>query len=75
MCTPVASNEDESYNCTLSISERAVAIFKQRKALGQSRRTNETFTACFQSMEEIISRYHFSYVLPEKFTSDFIEER
>ena len=75
-------NADGSYNRTMMFLEKALAILEQWKASGQSGLTNETFTACIQSVKammalasHLILERGFTYVLPGKFTSDPIEGR
>lgn len=66
----------------LKFLQSAVGIFKQWKLSGRVGLTRETFTACIQSLEAMLSltdhllkNHGFSYVLPGKFTSDPIEGR
>ena len=75
-------NANGSYNCTKTLLEKVLAMLEQSKASGQSRVTDETFTACIQSVKammalasHLILERDFTYALPGKFTSDPIEKR
>ena len=52
MCKPLTAAEG-SASPSLTFLHRATEIFKQWKASEQSGLTNETFTACIQSMEAV----------------------
>ena len=53
MCKPLTVNAKGSASFSLTFLHQATEIFKQWKASGQSGLTNETFTACNQSMEAV----------------------
>ena len=53
MCKPLTVNAQGSASFSLTFLHRVTEIFKQGKASGQSGLTNETFSACIQSMEAV----------------------
>ena len=55
MCKPLCLDEAGSSNYTLQFLLKALAIFKQWKASGQSGLTADTLIACTQSLEAMVA--------------------
>ena len=81
ICEPLRLT-DGNPNISFQVLCNAIAIFKNWKSSGQAGLTQETFTACIQSLEvmivladHLLKNHSFIYVLPGKFCSDPLEGR